>query len=304
MSGARPIVEPPAFTPLPYSLWDVARHPTPPAHWQHGVTWIDRCPDLDTTYDECLTVTGAGSPTPGTGTPPAPPAKTGNIVQELRGATPFTVFAEFDCSPVGLADAATVAEEHLSRVEHLQVERAFWTGLAGGQTVVFPHLAADAEIVDANGIVLQPEAVIAAMGTDAVTLDPAVAFGELTQQLDLCYGGDGVIHVPRFALPTLFAFHLVERIDGQLVSSSGNLVVVSGAYPGTSPSGVDPAPATAWIYATGPVFAYRSDVFATQVPESFDRAENTVKMIAERTYVIGFSCCLLAALMDLGVPTV
>jgi hypothetical protein len=27
-------------------------------------------------------------------------------------------------------------------------------------------------------------------------------------------------------------------------------------------------------------------------------------MIAERTYVFGFPCCLLAALMDLGVPTV
>lgn len=292
MAGARPIVEPPAFTPLPYGLWDTAQHPAPPAHWQQGVTWIDRCPVGDTTYDECITVTGTG------GAPPVPPAKADNVVQEFRGATAFTVFAEFDCSPVGLADAATVAEEALLRVEQTQVEAAFWTGVAGGQPVVFPHLAADAEVLDDNGIVLQSAATIVVTGDDV-----AVGLGQLEHELDQCYGGQGVIHIPRFALPTFTASLLVTDVDGQLRTQSGNLVVVSGDYPGTSPSGAEPAAGTAWIYATGPVFAYRSEVFATQFRDSFDRAENTVKMIAERTYVLGYSCCLLAAQVILGVPT-
>ncbi len=301
MSGARPFVEPPAFTPLPYGLWDVADHPTPPAHWQQGITWIENCPTGDTTYDECLTVTGTGSP-------PAPPAKTDNVDRTFRGATAFTVFAEFDCSPVGLGDEAAVnalATEALARTETSQVEEAFWTGAAGGQPgIVMPHLAADTEVVDASGIVLQPVATIAAMGTDAVTLDPAVAFGQLTQQLDQCYGGLGIIYVPRYALPTLFALRLVVEVNGALYSSSGHPVVVSGLFPGTSPAGAPASEATTWIYATGPLWAYRSEVFATRRNESFDRAENTVKMIAERTYVVAFTCCLLAALMDLGVPTV
>jgi hypothetical protein len=292
MAGARPIVSAPTFTPLPYGLWDVAQKPTPPAHWQQGVTWIDRCPVGDTTYDECITVTGTGSP-------PAPPAKTDNVVQEFRGATAFTVFAEFDCSPVGLSDAATVAEDSLLRVEHSQVEAAFWTGTAGGQPgIVLPHLAADAEVTDVNDIVLQSAATIAITGVDV-----AEGLGQLEHELDQCYGGQGVIHIPRFALPTFTASLLVQEVDGQLRTMSGNLVVVSGDYPGTSPAGAEPAAGTAWIYATGPVFAYRSDVFATQVPDSFDRAENTVKMLAERTYVIGYSCCLIAALIDIGVPT-
>lgn len=293
MAGARPIVNPPAFTPLPYGLWDVAQHPAPPDHWQMGVTWIDRCPDGDTTYDECIAVTGTGE------APPAPPAKTDNVVQEFRGATPFTVFAEFDCSPVGLADAATIAAESLSRVEHSQIESAFWTGAAGGQPgIVLPHLAADAEVLDSNDIVLQSAATIAVTGVDV-----AEGLGQLEQQLDQCYGGEGVIHIPRFALPTFVASLLVQVVDGELRTVSGNRVVVSGDYPGTSPAGAAPASGTAWVYATGPVFAYRSDVFATQLRDSFDRAENTVKMIAERTYVIGYSCCLLAALIDIGVPT-
>jgi hypothetical protein len=291
VAGARPIVNPPAFTPLPYGLWDAAEHPGNPDHWQQGVTWIDRCPVGDTTYDECLTVTGAGSP-------PEPPAKSDNVVQEFRGATAFTVFAEFDCSPVGLSDAATIAEESLARVESSQLEAAFWTGTAGGQEVVFPHLAADAEVLDSSGIVLQPTATVAVTGSDVAT-----GLGQLEQQLDACYGGEGVIHIPRFALPTFTAALLVTEVNGQLRTQSGNLVVVSGVYPGTSPAGADPAAGTSWVYATGPVFAYRGEVFATQTRESFDRAENTMKMIAERTYVIGFSCCLLAALINLGTPT-
>jgi hypothetical protein len=287
-----PLVDAPAFTPLPYGLWDTAQHPAAPAHWQQGVTWIDRCPTGDTTYDECLTVTGTGE------APPAPPAKTDNVVQTLRGATAFTVFAEFDCSPVGLTDAATVAADSLARVEHSQVEAAFWTGTAGGRTVVFPHLAANAEVVDSSGIVLQQTATVAVTGDDV-----AVSLGQLEHQLDQCLSAEGVIHIPRFALPTFTANFLVTEVNGQLRTQSGNLVVVSGDYTGSSPAGAAPAAGTAWVYATGPLFAYRSEVFATQVPESFDRAENTVKMIAERTYVVGYSCCLLATLINLGVPT-
>jgi hypothetical protein len=52
------------------------------------------------------------------------------------------------------------------------------------------------------------------------------------------------------------------------------------------------------------VFGYRSDVRFTRARESIDRAENTYKMIAERTYVIGFECCLVAVQFALGViPT-
>lgn len=292
MANARPIVDAPGFTPLPYGLWDAAQHPTAPSHWQTGVTWIDRCPDGSTTYDECVTVTG-------TGAPPAPPAKTDNVAQDFRGATAFTVYAEFDCSPVGLADAVSVASESLARVEQAQVESAFWTGAAGGQPgIVLPHLASSATVLDDHGIILQPTATVAVTGDDA-----AVVLGQLEHQLDQCLSGEGVIHIPRFALPTFTANFLVTVVNGELRTQSGNLVVVSGDYPGTSPAGAAPAAGTSWIYATGPVFGYRSDVFATQLRESFDRAENTVKMIAERTYVLGFSCCLLAALVNLGVPT-
>lgn len=291
MAGARQIIDPPAFTPLPYGLWDAVQKPTAPAHWQQGVTWIEHCPTADTTYDECISVTG-------TGEPPAPAAKTDNVDQTFRGATPFTVYARFDCSPVGVAGAETVARDALARVEQQQVEAAFWTGTAGAQEVVFPHLAADAEVLDAQGIVLQTVASECVTGVDVVH-----ALGELEQCLADCYAGQGVIHIPRSALPTFAAWNLVREVDGQLLTTAGNVVVVGGGYTGSSPAGAAPAAGTTWIYATGAVFGYRSDeVFFTNVRDSLDRAENTIAMIAERTYVIGFECCLLAALINLGVP--
>lgn len=293
MAGARQIVDPPAFTSLPYGLWDAAQKPTPDnGHWQQGITWIERCPDGGTTYDECLAVTGTGGP------PPEPPAKADNVDQTFRGATPFTVIAEFDCSPVGLRDAETVASDALARVEQQQVEAAFWTGSAGAQTVVFPHLAADTEVLDAQDIVLQIVASPAVTGADV-----AQALGELEADLATCYAGQGIIHVPRVALPTLAAWNLVEDRDGRLYTTAGNLVVVGGGYTGSGPDGSAPAAGTAWIYATGAVFGYRGDVQVTSPRDSIDRSANTMRMIAERTYVIAFECCLLAAHIVLGVPT-
>lgn len=294
MAGARQIVDPPAFTALPHGLWDSIQHPNPTStHWQQGITWQERCPTGATTYAECLAVSGTGGP-------PTPPAKTGNVEQTNRGATPFTVYAQFECSPVGMADAATVGSDALARVEQHQVEAAFWTGVAGGKPVVFPHLAADAEVVDSQDIVLQPTASPAVTGS----ADVAHALGVLEQELADCYSGQGLIHVPRVALPTLAAWKLA-RVDeaGRLVTPGGNLIVAGGGYTGSGPDGAAAAAGTSWIYATGAAFGYRSSVYVSPVRESLDRSTNTLHMLAERTYVLGFECCLLAAHIALGVPT-
>lgn len=290
--AARQLVELPAvFTPLPYGLWDTVQHPAANGpHWQQGITWIERCPVGDTTYDECLSVTG-------TGAPPEPPAKTANVDQAYRGALPFTVYAEFECSPVGIPEAESIASDALDRVEQHQVETAFWTGTAGGEPVVFPHLSADTEVLDGD-IVLQPVASPVVTGGDV-----AQALGALEQELADCYSGQGLIHVPRSALPTLAAWNLATVVDGRLVTPAGNLIVAGTGYTGSAPDGTAAADGTAWIYATGAAWGYRSDPYVSRLRDSLDRTSNTIRMLAERTYLIGFECCLLAAHIVLGVPT-
>lgn len=308
MPGPRQIVDAPTFTSSPFGLLSVVQTPTVRSpHWQNGVTWSSYCPENmgDATYDECIATTGAPE-----GAVPQPSAKTANVDHVMRGATPFTAYTRFDCATVGNADAQRVATAALAQVEEWQVERTLWTGLVDGQTLAFPHLAATAQVVDAAGIILQPTTSTAVTG---VAVDVATGLGRLEQALADCYGGRGVIHVPAEALPTLDANDLVRVVGGrdtgsgqfgrQLETLAGNLVAVGAGYPGTGPDGVDPGVTSTWLYATGPVFMYRSEVHVNPFTSTVNRADNTIEMIAERTYVLGFDCCLHAVQVQLGVPS-
>lgn len=308
MGGPRQIVDSPTFTPSQFGLLSVVQTPTPrDGHWQNGVTWSSYCPENmgDTTYDECLAVTGAPE-----GAVPEPTTKSANVDHVMRGATPFTVYTRFDCSPVGNEEAQRIATAALGQVEEWQVERTFWTGLVDGRTIAFPHLAASAQVVDNAGIVLQPTASTAVTG---VAVDVATGLGRLEQALADCYGGRGVIHVPLEALATLDAHTLLRPVGGrdassgqfgrQLETLAGNLVAVGAGYPGTGPTGTDPGTTTTWLYATGPVFMYRSSIKVNPFSSTVDRNNNTIEMIAERTYVLGFDCCLHAVQVELGVPS-
>lgn len=298
MAGPRLIVNPPTFTPSPYGLLSVAQvangDGTP--HWQNGVTWQSRClvPMGRLTYDECIAVTGSGGP------PPEPNAKTDVLDLTLRGATPFTAYAKFDCALIGMDDALKIATDALAQSEPWQVERAFWTGLVDGRVLAFPHLAANADVLDAQSIKLQSSASIVVTGA---AVDAVSGLGLLESALADCYNGVGVIHIPVKLLPTLQAWGLVTAQSGKLRTLNGNLVAVGGGYPGTSPTGVTPATGESWMYATGAVFMYRGEV---QVPvdkvSSINRTNNTREMIAERTYVLGWDCCHHAVLVDIGVP--
>lgn len=295
MAGIRGIVDGPGFVALPNTLWEAAQKPDAAGpHWQQGVTWTDWCGGADTTYaDECAAVTGTGD-----GAPPAPPlAPTASGVD--RGATAFTVYAAFDCSLIGLPDVDQAAEA-LARSEAFQVSHAFWTGQAGGQATVWPHLAADTVLDDPQGIRLQS----AADDLVSTASDPATVVGRLDAALAEQYGGVGVVHVPVAAMATLKAYRLVRKDDndGTLRTPGGHLVVAAAGYSGTGPDGADPAAGTAWLYATGALFGYRSEVAVRDFPGTFDRATNTVRKQASRTYLFGWECAHLAALMTLGVP--
>jgi hypothetical protein len=295
VAGIRGIVDGPDFVALPNALWDAAQHPVPSGpHWQQGVTWTDWCGGAQTTYaDACVAVTGTGD------APPPPPLEsTAGGVD--RGATAFTVYADFSCSLIGLPDVDQAAEA-LARSEAFQVSRALWSGRAGGQTTVWPHLAADSTLDDPQGVRLQT----AADEVVAATSDPAEIIGLLDAALAERYGGRGVVHVPLVALATLRSRDLVQWDDdtGVLSTPGGHRVIAAAGYSGTGPDGAAPTAGSAWLYATGALFGYRSDVAVRDWPGTFDRSTNTVRKQASRTYLFGWECVHLAALMTLGVPT-
>lgn len=296
MAGIRGIVDGPGFVALPNVLWEAAQHPdTSGPHWQQGVTWTDWCGGAATTYaGECIAVTGTDGAVPAA--PPLAPTATGVD----RGATAFTVYAAFDCSLIGLPDVDQ-ASEALERSEAFQVSRAVWSGQAGGQATVWPHLAADTVLDDPHGIRLQTAAEEVVAAAD----DAATVIGRLDAALAEQYGGEGAVHVPLTALATLKSRRLVCEDDGEpgvLRTPGGHRLVAAAGYSGTGPDGAAPAAGTAWVYATGALFGYRSDVAVREFPGTFDRATNTVRKQASRTYLLGWECAHLAALMTLGVP--
>ena len=256
-----------------------------------GITWEPLCPEASGTYDPCTAVVD-NAEAPGEATAaPAPPEKAATTEWQVRGATPFTAYSRIDCSPVGQWDQLSPTNQQaLIRSESRFVETAFWSGVVGGQTVVFPHLAADSEVSDA-GDLLQPAATV----VDATAQNIEVGLGMLEDAMRDCYPGVATIHMPIRLASLAVEAHLIAPRAGVMYTTTVGSKVVIGDYPGTAPDGSTPPAGTTWMYATGEVFYARDRVPTGFRPvESFDRDVNTVEMLAERTYVIGWDCCLLA----------
>lgn len=303
MALVRQVVDTPPFTPSPYGLaTTVDWVPTTDDHWMGGITYTGKCAPSQlgtTTFDPsgCLAVTGSGGA-------PSPASIINTLSVVNRGATSFIVGAEFDCSSVGNTNAEQAARDALGAAEAWQMERAFWTGQAGGQTVVFPHLSANAQVQDAAGTMLQTAA-ITVTGVSGDLLNPAMGLGLLEGALATAYGGVGVIHIPELALPTFDAWGLIKSRPSSPVmyTANGNKVAVGSGYVATAPDGSTRSANSAWLYATGNVFGYRSQIRVRSTgAQAFDRQTNTIKMFAERTVVLAFECAHFAAQVTLGVP--
>lgn len=296
VTNAREFVQPPVFTPTPYGLLSVVEMRADAGHWQAGVTWEDVCGGSSTYVDYCLTsapaVTGSGQAL----------VKTANTGRTIYGATPFTVVVEIDCSPVDFyenQDAVIAAA--LARYESYEVERTFWTGAAytkngvgGVQAAVLPHLAHNATITETSlgrTIVLQQAAtVVTGVGVNIVT-----ALGLLESALAACLNGVGVIHVPQGVAPVMAGLGLIRGNGNQFRTINGNLVAIGAGYTGTGPGGVTPGLGQGWIFATSPVFMYRSAPRLLRGDNgNIDRSVNTIKAIIERDYLLGYDCCLFA----------
>lgn len=286
---------PAAYAPLPFNLFGVVQWINDPdVHYGLGMQWQPLCPGGGSTFDGCI-VSGGGTP----------PAKASNASLGLRGATPFTVFTEVDCSAPGWWDRSEeYASIALSQVETYVVEQVFWTGtVAGIANAQYPHLAANTVVTEASQSTGGPTTLqTAATVVTGSVVDVVEGLGLLEQQLADCYkGGRGVIHVTQALLDHLAANLLIVKDGPTYRTWNGNLVVPGGGYRGTSPAGVTPAVGSSWMYATGPVFGWRGPIRVLgDRTQRFDRTTNSTKTIVERTYTLGFDCCHLAVQVSTG----
>jgi hypothetical protein len=287
---ARQPASSPAFTPLPYGLFSVANFPSETdLHWMNGIIHRpDTCDPAGSTLNPC----------PSTDKITKAPSTTG--IGKM-GADPFAVYSFIMCGPVG-----NPAPEFLERGRRAlenggprAVESVFWTGSVSttGSPLVMPHLAEDAQTVGPQGEISQ---LAASPVTTGAAVSPIKGLGMIEGALADCYGGVGVIHVPRTLIPHLDGAGVIHRNGDQLVTANGNLVAAGAGYPGTAPDGSEPLGGQVWIYATGSIDIRRGPVNQTPYQESVNMAENSLVIITEQTYVITWDCCLFAAQITLG----
>lgn len=284
-TAPRKLVPPPTYVDRNFGLLSVVqpRYDEPDAHWRNGVTWQSLCGLALTTFDPC-TVSGVGL---------SAPDKVAGPDVTTSGARPFTVYGKVDCSPVGYSqeEERSRAVDALTRTEAWQAERVFLTGRVGSNNnIALPHLAHTSSIVDTMGITLQ---CATTQVTGSVVLDIVEGLQRLEDAIGSCIGaGQATIHIPLVLGEAIFAWGLAKEYGGQLKTGPGNLIALGAGYDGRAPNGTL-TPNVAWIYATGPVFAYRSAPETFTFTEELNRTNNTLETIVERTYLFGFDCCCL-----------
>jgi len=279
------LVPGPQARPSRYGLFSVAQQGnTSDGHWQAGLEFEDiLCGDIGSTLPHC------GDPSPD---PAAKEAEPGPLV---RNVDPFTLFGSYTCSTGGrrAQDAFDIARARLAAREEQGAERALWTGITPDGLLSSSLAYGDDELSvdDLTGV--------------GGAYDPITALDVLEEAMGTCVAGAGVIHVPYRAASTLASQNLVVRDGDGMYTHTGQSVVFGAGYPGTGPSNSPVSDGEAWLFGTGQVMLWRGDAFLTPATlgEAMDRTINDVTVYAERTYAVGFSCCLFAVRMFLSCCT-
>lgn len=270
-AGMRRNVEAITGEPLPHGLLGscavIEDIPEDRVHELMGVEWLGLgcCPVQDWP-DPC----DDESP----GESPAGPSVKEFCRPETEHAEPITVYAGVECSTMGWS--WDEAREHvlaaLELGEQAALEAAWWrTGLAS------------------RAVDLTPEE-----GPVSVAQGVAALEGCLAES----YGGIGVLHVPAGVAALLGCCNILRENTPGLRTWAGNCAVLGAGYSleNSSPDGMPAEPGTAWMYISGPVHIRRGpvDLIPDRRGAATDIRYNDLRLLAERTYVVGTTCTVCA----------
>lgn len=249
--------------PLPFGLFSVLQFREGPARWENGILWEKgTCDPVYIIGDPSCAPTDEGR-TQATG---LPKNLSSNDYGWPSGVTPFTLYGHYSCSLASttVEDAEAFARTHLVTREEAGAERELWAGTAGLK-IAFNK----------------------AVGKTYPDLSPVDAVATLEQHIAVEYGSLGVMHMPRSIATVLLARQVLTVSGGRLTTALGTPVVAGAGYPDKEKK----------IFVTSSLVGYRSEIFAPTAERGdlIDRGTNTLTAIAERSYVIGYDPCGLAA---------
>lgn len=131
----------------------------------------------------------------------------------------------------------------------------------------------------------------AGVATDATAYPIHIGLGLAEQSISEIYEAQGVLHMDRMTAMACAPYLKVE--GGRMMTALGTPVVVGGGYRSEAVTPSD----LGVIMATGPLVMYRGDIDTRE--NAVDKAINTVSIIAQRDYVIGWDCSALAVSVNL-----
>lgn len=192
---------------------------------------------------------------------------------------PFNVWGAAQCAAVGGSWDSQVARarRNLEQGEGRAVEDQLWS--AG--------LGYAANLSGAAVPVILPAAA-----------DLTEAVGVAEEYLGQHYGFTGMLHAGKRVAAYAGLLASPDRSRPLLRAPAGSVWVFGGGYypHDAPPAGAAGPAADAWLYATGWITAYRSDIWTLPPDQGagFDRASNIQTAFAGRTYVLTWQCVTAA----------
>ncbi|MEC3994998.1 cupin [Actinacidiphila sp. DG2A-62] len=236
-------------------------------HEMLGVEWLALgcCPVQDW-VDPCTTDSDES---------PGAPAVKEFCRPHVEHAVPHTIYAGTECSAMGWSyeEARQHVLASLELGEQQAVEAAFWRDTLAPNAI---------DLTPADGPVNVASGIAALEGCLAET-----------------YGGVGTLHVPAGLAAVLGCCNILrETPAGGLRTLAGNCAVIGAGYSAmnSGPDGMPAAPGSAWVYISGPVEIRRSpvDVVPDVRGPAINIRNNDLRVLAERTYVVGTTCTVCA----------
>jgi len=258
------LIEPPLPPPRPYGLFDVALGPMPfpvgPAAGG-GIQYVpDACEDDVFVYAmNCPAVTGS---------------KFFSGVETAVSGTPFGVVVTYQCGSLGysFAEAEARIKTRMSLREQTAVERRVWQGIPAGGIGGIPGLFQSAQTLTAASC-------------------PTVAMSQLQQVLADNGVFGGMIHARPSMEPQLSRSHLIEVGPGRRITTKlGTPVVFGQGYNGTGPQGQAVTATVEYMYASGRILLWATDIEVPDPRQTFDTTNNIMKTIGEKIYVAVVEC--------------
>lgn len=263
INNAPYLLDTPPAPPRPYGLFDVALGPMPfpvPAAQGGGVIYVpDTCED-----DVFLYAMNC---------PPVSGAKTFSTNESPVSGMPFAVITSYTCGSLGYTfdEVEQKVRTRLMLREQRGVERRVWQGAPLGGT---------------GGI--------AGLFQSAQTLTAASCITEATSKLEQALADNGVvggiIHARPYMNAPMAQAHLLDKQGRQYQTKLGTPVVFGQGYGGTGPAGEAVAATTEYMYASGRVMIWASEVHVPPLRETLDRSLNQQMALAERVFAVSIEC--------------